>query len=67
MLSSSASLGDKGLFSSVNIRQMADVELYSSCSSYVFSQYTLIHLFLPRGASEMFRHFVVTAKPGLLD
>ena len=44
----SASLGDEGLFSSANILQIADVELSSCCSCYVFSQYTLVRLFLPR-------------------
>ena len=58
----SASLGDRGLFSSANILQMADVELSSCCSCYVFSQYTLVRLFLPRETSEIFRHFVVKTR-----
>ena len=62
-----ASLGGEGLFSSANILQIADVELSSCCSCYVFSQYTVVRLILPRETSEMVRHFVVTAKPGLLD
>ena len=63
-----ASLGGEGLFSSAIIfLQIADVELSSCCSCYVFSQYTVVRLILPRETSEMVRHFVVTAKPGLLD
>ena len=54
----SASLGDKGLFSTANILQIADVVrpvvfllfLANSC------------LFLPRETSEMFHHFFLTTK-----
>ena len=50
----SACLGDKGLCSSANIFQIADV-----VRRVVFLRFLLLfHLFLPHETSEMFRHFI---------
>ena len=46
----SARLGDKGLFSSANILQIAHIVR------------RVVFLFLPRETSEKFRHFVLTTK-----
>ena len=54
------SLGDKGLISSANILQIADVIHQVVFSLFLLCFQAIVRLFLPRETSEMFRHFVLT-------
>ena len=56
----SESLGDKGLISSANILQIADVFHQVVFSLFLLCFQAIVRLFLPRETSEMFRHFVLT-------
>ena len=56
----SASLGDKGLFSSANILQIAGVARYLLAVLPIF--FANVRLFTPRETNEMFRHSVFTTK-----
>ena len=58
----SASLGDKELFSSGNIIQTADVVCRVVFFLFLLCFQPLARLCLPRETSEMFSHFVFTAK-----
>ena len=65
----SASLGDKELFSSENILQIADVVRRVVFLLFLLCFQPIADLFLPRETSEMFRHFVQnnsTSSSGLL-
>ena len=53
----SASLGDKGLFSSVNI---ADVVRRVVFLLFLLCFWPIVHLFLHRETSEMLCHFLLT-------
>ena len=70
--SSTASLRDKGLFSSANILQIADVVCRVVVLPFLLCFWPILRLFLTREMSELFRHFVPTTKttqtssPGLL-
>ena len=55
-------LGDKGLFSTGNIPQTADVVLRVVSLLLWLCFKPIVRLFLPRETSEMFRRFVLTAK-----
>ena len=57
-----ASLGDKGLFSSANILQIADVVRRVIFLLFLLCFWPIVRLFLPRETNEMFRHFVLTTK-----
>ena len=58
----SASLGDKGLFSTANILQIADVVRQVVLVLFLLCFESIVRLFLPRETSEVFRHFVLTTK-----
>ena len=68
----SASLGEKGLFSSANILPIADVVPRVVLLMFLPCFLLIVRLFLPRETSEMFPHYVLTTKnnptssPGLL-
>ena len=55
----SARLGDKGLFSTANIFQLADV---FHQVVFLLCFLPIVHLLLPRETSKMFRQFVLTTK-----
>ena len=56
----SASLGDKGLISSANILQIADVIHQVVFFLFLLCFQAIVDLLLLRETSEMFRHFVLT-------
>ena len=56
----SASLGNKELFSSGNILQIEDVVRRVAFLLFLLCFQPIARIFLPREASEMFRHFVFT-------
>ena len=56
-----ASFGDKGLFSSANILQIADVVRRDDLL-FLLCFKPIARLFLPLETSEIFRHFVLFAK-----
>ena len=58
----SASLGDKGLFSTANILQIADVVRQVVLVLFLLCFESIVRLFLPRETSKVFRHFVLTTK-----
>ena len=58
----SASLGDKELFRSENIPQIADVFCRVVFLLFLLCFQPIAGLFLPRETSEMFRHFVFPTK-----
>ena len=58
----SASLENKGLFSTANILQIADVVRRVVFLLFLLCFEPIVRLFLPREMSEMFRHFVLTTK-----
>ena len=58
----SASLGDKGLFSTANILQIADVVRQVVLVLFLLCFESIVRLFLPRETSEVFRHFVLTTE-----
>ena len=58
----SASLGDKGLFCTANILQLADVFHRVVLLVFLLCFRPIVHLLLPRETSKMFRQFVLTTK-----
>ena len=50
------------MFSSANILQIADVVRRVVFLLFLLYFQPIVRLFLPRGTSEMFRHFVLTTK-----
>ena len=54
----SACLGDKGLVCSANVFQIADVVGRVVFLRFLLCFQPIVHLFLPRETSEMFRHFI---------
>ena len=57
-----ARLGDKGLFCSANILQIADVDGRVVFLLFLLCFKPTVRLFLPRETSELLRHFVLTTK-----
>ena len=58
----SARLRDKGLFSTANILQLADVFHRVVLLVFLLCFRPIVHLLLPRETSKMFRQFVLTTK-----
>ena len=58
----SASLGDKGLFSTAVILQIANVICWVVFLLFLLRFQLIVCLLLPYEMKEMFRHFVVTIK-----
>ena len=58
----SARLGDKGLFSTANILQLADVFCQVVFLVFLPCFWPIVCLFLPHETSKMFRQFALTTK-----